>query len=385
MSDALRNAPPPERHLAALDRVLLDARSLLDKGRGLQAAEMLADACREYPGSSGAHYLYGVALADLGRYADALAAYDRAIQMEPANFKAHNNRGSALQLLNRMREAEDAFRMALRLEPAATPPYINLGYLLERGGRQADAVAVYKLAIANGQDRAVFGQHIAAVTAQEAPGRSPDAWVRTTFDNFAPTFDRTLRDLGYRVPEDLAAMVGQLRSPLQDVADLGCGTGLCGAAIASPRIRRLVGVDLAPRMIALARERNVYTELVEQEIHTWLAATPDGTFDLVIAADLFIYVGKLESLMAHAHRILRTGGTLAFSVERVDDDVDCVLRTTGRYAHSRAYIERLARNRFAILRAEATTLRHESGAPVSGLLYLLSNVSQQGTTSPPSP
>ena len=51
--------------------------------------------------------------------------------------------------------------------------------------------------------------------------------------------------------------------------DAGCGTGLCGPLIA-PYARRLVGVDLSERMLAQARARDVYDELVKGELTAYL-------------------------------------------------------------------------------------------------------------------
>ena len=47
-----------------------------------------------------------------------------------------------------------------------------------------------------------------------------------------------------------------------DVLDAGCGTGLCGPLVA-PYARRLAGVDLSEGMLAHAKEKNVYDELIE--------------------------------------------------------------------------------------------------------------------------
>jgi predicted TPR repeat methyltransferase len=56
-----------------------------------------------------------------------------------------------------------------------------------------------------------------------------------------------------------------------DVLDAGCGTGLCGAILA-PFARRLVGVDLSEGMLAHAKAKNVYHELVKAELGGLLRA-----------------------------------------------------------------------------------------------------------------
>ena len=44
--------------------------------------------------------------------------------------------------------------------------------------------------------------------------------------------------------------------PGERIADLGCGTGLAGAAF-RPLVRRLAGVDLSPAMVAQARAKSM--------------------------------------------------------------------------------------------------------------------------------
>jgi predicted TPR repeat methyltransferase len=269
-----------------------------------------------------------------------------------------------------MHDAESAFRTAQLLRPDAAPPYINLGHLLENAGRKEEAAKLYRTAILRGLDPDLFSQYLAALSAADAPDRSPDSWVRATFDNFAPSFDRHLRALRYRVPELLADAVAAVGRPPGDVADLGCGTGLCGAAIAGQRPRSITGVDLSPAMLALANSRRVYTTLVENEVHKWLAQTEAATLDLVLAADVFIYVGNLDALFELVGRVLRSGGLFGFSVER-DDASDYSLRATGRYAQSASYINRLASRQFDTLVCQAQIIRNESAVAVDGLLYLL--------------
>ena len=106
----------------------------------------------------------------------------------------------------------------------------------------------------------------------------PSAYVRTLFDQYAPRFDAALTEgLGYRGPavlrDAIAAACTAARRPLQfDAAlDLGCGTGLAGAAL-RPLVERLTGVDLSERMVALAREKKLYDRLETGDLVQFLHA-----------------------------------------------------------------------------------------------------------------
>ena len=77
-----------------------------------------------------------------------------------------------------------------------------------------------------------------------------------------------------------------------DILDVGCGTGGAGAWL-KDYARSLVGVDVSDNMVELARKKMLYQELHVQPLNTYLE-TCTQTFDLVVAADVFSYVGKLE-------------------------------------------------------------------------------------------
>jgi predicted TPR repeat methyltransferase len=297
-----------------------------------------------------------------------LAELDVAVSLDSTDARAHNNRGSALQLLGRFGEAENAFRRALELAPHLSPPHVNLGNLYQLQGRYEMAIAVYELAIEHGLDAAMFSQYVAAVKGN-VTSRSPDTWVRATFDNFAPTFDAHLSVLSYKVPQHLAGILSPHVDGPIDILDLGCGTGQCGMALRQ-HSRYMVGLDLSPQMLARARAHGIYDELHESEVHDWLKAADAATFDLVIAADVLIYIGAIEELFIAVSRVLRSGGHFAFSTEE-ESNADYTLLQTGRYAQSEAYIRRLALANFSVVIAEPTFIRQEADVPLAGRLYLL--------------
>jgi predicted TPR repeat methyltransferase len=58
---------------------------------------------------------------------------------------------------------------------------------------------------------------------------------------------------------------------------------------------RLTGVDIAPRMLDKARERNAYGALIESEAIAYLTSGI-APFDLIVALDVLIYFGDLGAL-----------------------------------------------------------------------------------------
>jgi predicted TPR repeat methyltransferase len=198
--------------------------------------------------------------------------------------------------------------------------------------------------------------------------------VTRLFDDFAPTFERRLVDeLDYRVPEALREAVTphvcESAARSLDVLDLGCGTGLVGRQFRDLACR-LVGVDLSQAMLAAAGSNGIYDELVGDDVVEYLSKT-DSCFDLILAADLFIYIGDLELLFSAAAKALRPGGFLAFSIETTEAR-PFMLRRTRRYAHSLAYIYELAeRHSLEVIESRPTAIRRGNTGVVEGHVIVL--------------
>jgi predicted TPR repeat methyltransferase len=353
---------------AEADRLCDEGYALLEAGRFDEAHALLARARVLAPSNPLIHYRLGLLFNDTGRPAEALDALDTSLSLQSDNARAHNNRGSALQLLGRASEAEQAFQRALDLSPDLELPYINLGHLLEEQGKVREATELYERAIARGLEPTLFSHYLAAASGK-ITHRAPDRWVSATFDNFAPTFDAHVRSLGYIAPRVLATMVRSRADEMLDVLDLGCGTGQCGLSLMQQK-RHLVGVDLSEKMLAQARAHGIYDELHLADVHTWMRGAAAARFDLVIAADVFIYIGALEHLFRETARNLRPGGWFAFSTEECGS-ADYTLLPTGRYAQSEAYIRRLSEPAFTVVAADTAVIRMESDKPLMGRLYVL--------------
>jgi predicted TPR repeat methyltransferase len=143
----------------------------------------------------------------------------------------------------------------------------------------------------------------------------PDGYVAGFFDRFAAQFDeRVAGRLKYQAPglarEMLAGWLAQ-RGRVA-VLDLGCGTGLSGQAVRD-HASRLAGVDLSQGMLDRARELGAYDSLSCSDIVGFLQQPQQ--WDLVMALDVFIYVGALEAAFEGISRAMAPGARFVFSVE----------------------------------------------------------------------
>jgi predicted TPR repeat methyltransferase len=135
----------------------------------------------------------------------------------------------------------------------------------------------------------------------------------------------------------------------------------------------LIGVDLSRRMLRESQARGIYDELIPAEVVEELERRTDE-LNLIVAADVLVYLGDLQRLFAAAATALRVGGILIFSVETTPE-ADFQLLPTLRYAHSTDYLHRLASsNRLAVRATKNVVLRLEQGADVHGYLMLAEKV-----------
>lgn len=360
----------------------LHARALALYEAGDAAAAALFDAVLAAdPAHVTARYKRANLHKEAGELDAAQAGYAEVLRREPSHAEALNNLGAVHQMRDELTAAEACYRQAIARNPALPAPALNLGRLLMDAGRRAEAARVFADAQARGLDAGVFGHLLAAVGgeggvdragAAEDAARAPASYVRETFDAFAAGFEqRLLGELDYRVPAQLVELVRQRMGgtegglPRLDVLDLGCGTGLVGDAL-GPLARSLVGIDLSARMLDEARRKACYTNLQQADIAGWLAGAPDACVDLVIAADVFIYIGDLDRVFADVSRTLRPGGLFAFSVETAGQG-RWQLLPSGRYAQSDAYIAELAaRHGLALVSQQPAAIRRG----VAGMLHL---------------
>ncbi|WP_374580430.1 tetratricopeptide repeat protein [Pseudoduganella sp.] len=387
---ALSNRGNALRHLGHIERALDSydaalrlapgyAEALCNRALALQSIARHAAALDSFGAALAARPAYpealhgaAVSLLALGKPADALEGFERALQLQPEYAEAWCARGALLLRAQEHEEALSSFRDALALRPRYARAQLGLANTLRAMGRCEEAVEAYQAALACGADADTVGYMLAIMGAEQAPGASPAAYVKALFDQYAGNFDHHLVDvLRYRTPTLLVEALRRHLPPGElDVLDIGCGTGLCGPLL-RPLACLLEGVDLSPHMLERARDTGLYDGLYCGDMVGYLRARPSSA-DLIVAADVFVYVGDLKPVFSVARLALRGGGRFAFSVEEHDGADAFTLRPSGRYAHSRTGIEALARSHgFTLLDITPSTLRQESGADMRGLLVVL--------------
>ena len=387
-------------------------RVLLRCGQSDEAVAAFAHAARLSPSTTTFHAL-AAAQGVAGRDAASAASYTKALALCSGTLplkeaRLHYARGQALKRSGDRKRAAAAFRSALELDPS-------------------HASAAYKLAslLAADGDGSVPTKRVS---------RSPASYVEKLFDTYASTFEEHLTgDLHYRTPSELAADVARLfpARRWRRVLDLGCGTGLSGAAFEGAALD-MVGIDLSGAMVEECRKsrgvaardgrRALYSRLIvgdilaapallratsggdaareeeekEEQEEEDKAVVPDPAaslhFDLILCCDTLVYVGALEPVFEMLD-VLLVGGdaplAAALAGERIfacsvellleggegqgEEEPFRLLRTK-RFAHRRSYVEATARAYgWSVRSMRRSHIRMNAGAPIVGLLCVFAH------------
>ena len=263
------------------------------------------------------------------------------------------------------------------MTPNFATAWFALGAIRDRLGDRAGAVTAFeRTRDADPQDYHGARLQLARLEAGEATPAMTESYVRRLFDQYAGRYDTALTEhLHYRGPAllrdavDAAMRAAERPMHFRAMLDLGCGTGLAGAAF-RPFVDRLVGVDLSPAMIAQAESKTLYDRLATADLARFLAAESAAAekYDLAIAADVFVYVNDLAPIVGAVARVLAPDGILAFTVETHSGDGVKLLPTL-RFAFGADYLRAaIAAAGMTLITLSAAAIRTEKGVPVDGLV-----------------
>jgi demethylmenaquinone methyltransferase/2-methoxy-6-polyprenyl-1,4-benzoquinol methylase len=135
-------------------------------------------------------------------------------------------------------------------------------------------------------------------------------YVRRLFSTIADRYDFITAFLSYGQDRRWKArLVREARVTASDVVvDLACGTGDIALAVAALGARRIVGLDITPRMLELAARKGSAVSWVAGD----MAALPlgDASADLVTTGYGLRNVPDLDVALAEIARVLKPGGRL---------------------------------------------------------------------------
>lgn len=307
----------------------------------------------------------------LGKKEEALEVAKQTIKFHPEKAESYNLIGEVYEGMMNLSEAEKSYRKAIELAPDFYHPYSNLGNIKHNLQQKDEAKKFFEKSLELNPNQPIIRHSLASITG-ETPERPPEQFIESLFDRYADDFDSHMKNLGYKVPELIFSAVKKVKGgKVKDlnIIDLGCGTGTSGRLF-RPFAKNITGVDLSAKMLEMAAKERAYDNLLRGDVIEALKQQKQKC-DLIIAADVFIYVGILDEFFLQAANTLVKGGLMAFSIEE-DEGIDYNLHSTGRYKHSSEYIKRLAdKNAFKIRHDEQAGIRIQFDKPIPGRVMVL--------------
>lgn len=347
-------------------------------------------------------------------YEQAIAQYSVYLEKNPTDQLAHYNLGTLLIAKQDFAAARFHFEKIVQLEPTHVAALINLAAICLSQKKIESAKNYYQEILRLDPKQETAAYMLAALAEQQSFARAPTTYVENLFDSYANYYDQHMaHNLSYQTPQlildefiklvkiDSMAISsnsidfrvsGNTRSLVHSypihhrgasgvsnnveyscclsILDLGCGTGLMGEKL-KPFAKLLTGVDLSGKMIAKAKQRACYDELCTSDLQNYLEQTQQQ-FDIIIAADVFIYFGDLTPLLLSAKKRLKPDGFFIFTVEASYKNADFHLCATGRYVHRLNYLQTVVSAAgFNVLTSKQVVLRMQDGEPVAGYLLVL--------------
>ncbi len=360
------------------------AHSLSSLNQLNRAAAHYQEVIRIMPEHPIAHFNVGLIYVAEENYALAQTHLNKVIEQDSTNVEAFRQLGQVYVQLGRSLDAMEIYQKALALSPTLGDVHHNLAILYLRQSDRTKALIHFTEALKQDPTNDTAKHMVMALSNTES-NNAPATYITQLFDQYADYYDEHLKTkLKYNAPGLLRNAVGRClpsNPTVGRVLDLGCGTGLCGIYFRDMALD-LIGVDLSPKMIEKARVLGAYEKLVVSNFNDYLTQPDLEAFQLIIACDVLVYTGDLETLFKNVNRVLLPGGCFAFTTEILDStNIESAeknssryyhLQPTGRFAHTPAYIHELAKdNQLSILCEENITLREQEGEAIRGQIWVL--------------
>ena len=359
-----------------------DAEAYNNMGITQQSSGFLEAAIHSYqealkisPNFSEAHNNLGAVLNEKGDIDAAIDSYKKACQINPNYAEAYNNMGLSFNKKYNLKASIKCYKQAISIKPDYEDALHNLAIALYKNGDREEAEGSYAQAGKIKHDVALNAQkkHLMSSLNGTMSHNAPRAYVESLFDNYASNFDDALVDgLGYKIPQILTEVILKKypEESLGSILDLGCGTGLVGQEIKG-YTEKLEGIDLSKLMLLKATKKKIYDKLTHCDLIDYLS-TRNLAFDFFIAADVFVYIGQLDDVF----RLIKTrnigSGKLVFSTEHIIKKEGFSLEESGRYSHSKKYIEALSRKfGYKIVYFSIVNLRKDKKSFIKGGIYIL--------------
>jgi len=314
------------------------------------------------PSSFEAHISYADFLYRENRRVEALEEYHQAVLLNADAPAVSNNVALVLKDMQDYEGALDLLLNAFLKTPENNDISVNIAetLVLLFQKQKNEALKIAKLWQKNAPNN-VFAAH--TLSAFENKPSSNDAlYAKTLFDEFATLYDKRMGQIDYQTLDKLISLKLDLKG---DILDLGCGTGLAPEKLKTPE-NSWTGIDISKNMLEKAKQKNLYDNLLESDILSFLE-TNTKKYDFILCLDVLPYIQNIETLIEKCFP-----SNLIFSIEKAPDNQKSIfLAPEGRYQHNPQHVENLLKKAgYRNILPHHLILRKENGKNIDGVLFV---------------
>jgi predicted TPR repeat methyltransferase len=353
------------------------------------------------------YFRKAIEFTNLDQPEDAIAYYEKAIFHNPNFLEAYESLGDSYHKVKNFNKAVRVYKKIVLLDPdfaiKSKNKILTVIYLFSNGNihealdmlsllvdKNQDDPLLYNmlggcfasigkndLAIANYQKalklepKYAIPRHMLNSLTGHTSKEPPKQYVKNLFDDYAHRFNNALvNNLQYSLPfiiKELILKSNSEKFQYKNVIDLGCGTGLAGKDLREIS-SNLRGVDISENMISESEKLNIYDTLIVGDIVEKLNASQDK-FDLLVALDVLIYIGDVQSTFKAVHNSCEPDSLFVFSIEIQNENGYSLLKSS-RYAHSDEYIMDQSKGLFDLIDSQNIRLRKEGKNWIEGKVYI---------------
>lgn len=140
----------------------------------------------------------------------------------------------------------------------------------------------------------------------------PDDDVHQFYSDWAATYDEEVTSMGYESPRRCAEALAKFAKPDATIMDIGCGTGLSGAALTKAGFNNISGSEVNADMLAQAKARGIYQLLIHVDLDDPLPFS-QGAYEVISAVGVISSGAAPASLLHLSLDRLAPGGLIVFS------------------------------------------------------------------------
>jgi len=142
--------------------------------------------------------------------------------------------------------------------------------------------------------------------------------IAAYYDEWAETYDATLKNWDYQAPDDAAATLCEYLKSGDEILDVGCGTGMFAKAMFAKAMSRhldcrIEGIDISAASLEIAEKQGGYDRLRRHDLQATPLPVGDNAFDAAVCVGVMTYIEDAAGLLADLCRIIQPGGYILFT------------------------------------------------------------------------